>query len=130
MPSARAGACARSMTRPWAEGAGALMRNETERPVFSLTTRTLVPNGRLLCAAVMACVLKRSPLAVLRPWNPGPYQDAAPRWRGLAEAAVGVKKAHERRAAASGSLSIFIDPHPLWFVEAVLIRPIRARMGH
>ena len=55
--------------------------------------------------------------------------EAAPRWRGLAEASA-AKKAHERRAAASDSLSIFIDPHPLWFVEAGLIGPIRARMGH
>ena len=66
------------MRRPW-NGPRSLIRTVTERPVRSLTTRTLVPNGKVRCAAVMAFALKVSPLAVLRPWKPGPYHDAAPR---------------------------------------------------
>src|SRR3712207_508928 len=56
------------------------MRTTTERPVRSFTTRTCVPNGRVRWAAVRALALKVSPLAVLRPWKPGPYQEARPLW--------------------------------------------------
>jgi hypothetical protein len=45
-----------------------------------LITRTLVPKGRLRWAAVSACMSKRWPLAVLRPWNLSPYQEAMPTW--------------------------------------------------
>src|SRR5215203_4035641 len=62
------------------------MRTTTERPVRSFVTRTREPNGKLLCAAVRAWVLKRSPLAVRLPWKPWPYQDAPPLWMGLASA--------------------------------------------
>src|SRR3712207_6996700 len=54
------------------------MRTTTERPVRWFTTRIFAPKGRVRCAAVRALVLKRSPLAVRRPWKPGPYQDAMP----------------------------------------------------
>src|SRR5919206_4977946 len=54
------------------------IRTTTERPVRLFTTRTLAPNGRVRCAAVSALVLKVSPLAVRRPWRPGPYQEARP----------------------------------------------------
>src|SRR3954447_2271911 len=64
------------------------MRTTTERPVRSLVTRTLVPNGRVLCAAVRSLVLKRSPVAVRLPWKPGPYQEAAPVWIGLVSSAA------------------------------------------
>src|SRR3954464_11873231 len=60
------------------------MRTTTDLPVRSFVTRTWVPNGRVLCAAVSALVLNRSPLAVRFPWKPGPYQDAAPVWMDLA----------------------------------------------
>src|SRR5690349_18582511 len=58
------------------------MRTTTERPVRSFVTRSWVPNGRVLCAAVSAWVLNRSPFAVRLPWKPGPYQEAAPVWIG------------------------------------------------
>src|SRR3954469_19714734 len=60
------------------------MRTTTDLPVRSLVTKTREPKGKLLCAAVRAWVLNRSPLAVRLPWKPGPYQDA---WMGLASAA-------------------------------------------
>src|SRR5215204_6226984 len=63
------------------------MRTTTERPVRSFVTRTREPKGKLLCAAVRARVLNRSPFAVRLPWKPGPYQEAPPLWIGLASAA-------------------------------------------
>src|SRR3954463_5333301 len=71
------------MTRPCAYGPRSLMRTTTDWPVRSLVTRSLVPNGRVLCAAVSAWVLNRSPFAVRFPWKPRPYQEAAPLWSGL-----------------------------------------------
>jgi hypothetical protein len=73
MPIAFAAALERSITRPCTNGPRSLIRTTTARPVRPLVTRTLVPNGRLLWAAVSALVLKRSPFAVRRPWKPGPY---------------------------------------------------------
>ena len=52
------------------------MRTTTDLPVRSSVTKTREPKGKLLCAAVRAWVLNRSPLAVRLPWKPGPYQDA------------------------------------------------------
>src|SRR5215212_12186762 len=63
------------------------MRTTTDVPVRSFVTRTLVPNARVLCAAVRSLVLKRSPLAVSLPWKPGPYHEALPLWTGLASSA-------------------------------------------
>src|SRR5256886_10034024 len=54
------------------------MRTSSNFPFRVFTTRTMEPKGRLGCAAVRASESKRSPLAVLRPWNPGPYQLALP----------------------------------------------------
>src|SRR3954452_9225105 len=88
MPTASAAAFERSMTRPWAYGPRSLMRTTTERPVRSLVTRTLAPNGSVLWAAVRSLVLNRSPLAVRLPWKPGPYQEAAPLWIGLVSSAI------------------------------------------
>src|SRR3954451_8742018 len=63
------------------------MRTTTERPVRSFVTRSFVPNGRGLWAAVRALVLNVSPFAVRLPWKPGPYQEAAPLWSGLVSSA-------------------------------------------
>src|SRR5690348_3884377 len=94
------------------------MRTTTERPVRSLVTRTLVPNGRLRCAAVRARVLKRSPLAVFLPWKPGPYQDAPPLWIDLASAPEKAAQALPRTSAATASVfeATFIS-HSLLFVR-------------
>src|SRR5215204_7289095 len=77
------------------------MRTTTDLPVRSLVTWTLVPNGRVLWAAVKSWVLNRSPLAVFLPWKPGPYQDATPFCSGLASsAAAGADpSAHPRTTA-------------------------------
>src|SRR3954451_1103407 len=100
MPTAAA-AFDRSITRPWAYGPRSLMRTTTDFPVFSLVTRTLVPNGRVLWAAVRSLVLKVSRFAVRLPWKPGPYQEAAPVWIGLvSSAAAGAAvRAHPRTTA-------------------------------
>ena len=55
------------------------MRTTTERPRY--VTRTIVPNGSVRCAAVMAFGLNRSPLAVIRcrlhsPGRAQSYQEA------------------------------------------------------
>src|SRR3954451_6997413 len=64
------------------------MRTTTDLPVRSLVTKTREPKGKLLCAAVRAWVLNRSPLAVRLPWKPGPYQEAAPLWIGFVSSAI------------------------------------------
>src|SRR3954447_26629711 len=88
------------------------MRTTTERPVRSLTARTRVQKGGERWAAVMALALKVSPLAVRRPWKPGPYQEAGPCWTPAAWASKAIEKAQAARAAENGSLKIFIIPHP------------------
>src|SRR3954451_1790074 len=77
------------------------MRTTTERPVRSFVTRSWVPNGRVLCAAVSAWVLNRSPFAVRLPWKPGPYQEAAPVWIGWVSSAGAepAPSAHPRTTA-------------------------------
>src|SRR5260221_7800783 len=54
------------------------MRTNSNFPLRGFTTRTREPNGRWGCAAVSASLSKISPLAVLRPLKPGPYQLALP----------------------------------------------------
>src|SRR3954447_7442126 len=77
------------------------MRTTTERPVRSFVTRSWVPNGSVLWAAVSAWVLNRSPFAVRLPWKPGPYQEAAPVWIGLvSSAAAGVAPRAQPRTTA------------------------------
>src|SRR3954454_16091490 len=78
------------------------MRTTTERPVRSFVTRSWVPNGRVLWAAVSAGVLNRSPFAVRFPWKPGPYQEAAPVWIGCVPSAGAetAPSAHPRTTAA------------------------------
>lgn len=65
------------MTRPLMNGPRSLMRTMTLLPFFLLVTRTLVPKGRLRCAAVMADGFMRSPEAV---FEVSAYQDAPPHW--------------------------------------------------
>src|SRR5215210_2651934 len=101
MPTVSAAAFERSITRSWAYGPRSLMRTTTDWPVRSLVTRTLVPNGSVLWAAVRSWVLKVSPFAVRLPWKPGPYQEAAPVWIGLlSSAAAGVAASAQPRARA------------------------------
>jgi hypothetical protein len=45
-----------------------------------LVTLSQVPRGRLRCAQVIPFISKRSPPAVVRPWNFVPYHDATPVW--------------------------------------------------
>src|SRR3954465_12452994 len=100
MPTVSAAAFERSITRPWAYGPRSLMRTTTDLPVRSLVTRTLVPNGRVLWAAVRSLGLNVSPLAGRLPGKPGPYQEAAPVCIGLvSSAAAGVASAQPRRTA-------------------------------
>src|ERR1700687_5916733 len=54
------------------------MRTSSNFPLCVFTTRTREPKGRWGCAAVRASLSKISPLAVLRPLKPGPYQLALP----------------------------------------------------
>src|SRR6266481_204375 len=54
------------------------MRTSSNFPLRVFTTRTREPKGRWGCAAVRASLSKISPLAVLRPLKPGPYQLALP----------------------------------------------------
>lgn len=60
------------------KGPRSLMRTTTSLPLTCDLTRTRVPKGSVLCAAVSSLVLKRSPLAVRLPWKRGPYHEAMP----------------------------------------------------
>src|SRR5581483_2995184 len=62
-----------------------LTRTTIDLCVLRLMTRTIVPKGRVLWAAVIASASKISPLAVCWPSNTPPYQVARPR-----SAAVGM----------------------------------------
>jgi hypothetical protein len=54
------------------------MRTTTERLFSRLTTRTREPKGSVGWQAVIAFISKISPLAVWRPLNTPPYQEAIP----------------------------------------------------
>jgi hypothetical protein len=54
MPSCAAAARDRSSTRWPCAGWRSLIVTTTERPLYSSVTRTLVPSGRVGCAAVIA----------------------------------------------------------------------------
>src|SRR5262245_43302696 len=73
--SALAAAFDRSMMRPATNGPRSLIRTTTERPLAVFSMRTLVPNGRELCAAVSATSSIFSPLAVTESRL---YQEACP----------------------------------------------------
>ena len=68
----------RSMIRPLPWGPRSLIVTSTTLPLRRFVTLARLPKGRRGWAAVSACWSKRWPLAVLLPWNPGPYQDALP----------------------------------------------------
>ena len=80
IPTRRAAVYDRSMIRPRIYGPRSLIRTTIDWPVFRLVTRTHEPKGRVLWAAVIAYWLYRSPFAVSRPWNFGPYHEARPVW--------------------------------------------------
>jgi hypothetical protein len=67
-PRTRAAPGLRSITRPRTYGPRSLIRTVAERPLRWLMTVTMLPNGRVLCAAVMALGFMCSPVAVTLPW--------------------------------------------------------------
>src|SRR5580765_8285036 len=73
----------KSSMRPLMNGPRSLIRTMTLRPLFWLVTFSLVPKGRLRCAAVIADGFMRSPLAVL---ECSAYQEARPHWPAAEEA--------------------------------------------
>jgi hypothetical protein len=75
MPILLAAAFDKSNTRPLMNGPRSLMRTTTDLPLFGLVTFSLVPNGKVLCAAVSLAGFMRSPDAVL---DVSAYQDAEP----------------------------------------------------
>src|SRR5687767_11619461 len=64
--------------RLFLKGPRSLTRTTTDLPLRTLRTSRSVPNGSEGWAAVISFISKRSPLAVRRPWNLRPYQDAVP----------------------------------------------------
>src|SRR5215813_4682721 len=77
MPSFCAARLDKSNVRPRTCGPRSLIRTSTERPFSGLVTTTREPSGKVFDAAVIAFSLKRSPVVVRRPLNPGPYQEAS-----------------------------------------------------
>jgi hypothetical protein len=67
MPSFWAARWERSMARPRTTGPRSVIRTRTDFPFARLITSTGIPNGSVGCAAVRACWLKISPLAVRLP---------------------------------------------------------------
>ena len=63
MPMTPAAALDKSMMRPAMYGPRSLIVTVTDRPFARCVTRTRVPNGRVLCAAVMAFGLNQPPEA-------------------------------------------------------------------
>src|SRR5690242_10645298 len=84
------------------------MRTFTDRPFSGLVTRTTVPSGNVLDAAVRCRGLNRSPFAVRRPANPRPYHDA--RTVGDLAARDGVINAFATTADEDGTAGV--TPHP------------------
>ena len=74
--SSRAARCDRSRLRPGTNGPQSLIRTATVRPFSTFMTRTIEPIGIVVEAAVSFSGLKRSPLLVRCPANPGPYHEA------------------------------------------------------
>ncbi len=66
------------MTRPGSRSPRSVIRTMTERWFSVSVTRTRVPKGSVLWQAVIAYMLNRSPLAVMRPSKVDPYQEAMP----------------------------------------------------
>jgi len=76
MPIFCAAPLERSRLRPRTYGPQSLIRTVTDRPFRGFSTLTKDPSGNVLEAAVIRFGSKRSPLAVVRPANSAPYQEA------------------------------------------------------
>lgn len=83
------------MIRPFLNGPRSLMRTTAVLPVLRLRTATMVPNGRVGWAAVIAFARKRSPEEVMRD---SPYQQAIPLARKAEAAGLGTGFAFETEA--------------------------------
>lgn len=59
-------------------GPRSLMQTTTRRPVRRCVTTTVVPSGKVRCAAVREYMEKCSPFAVGLPWWNDPYHEANP----------------------------------------------------
>src|SRR5690606_28775308 len=105
-PSLFAAAFDRSITRPLMKGPRSLTRTTTDLPFSWLVTLSLVPKGRVRCAAVSSDGSICSPEAV---WEYSAYQEALPH---CAEA--GTADAAARNAPASApamaAADLFIIP--------------------
>lgn len=66
------------MFRPGLNGPQSLILTLVVRPLAGLVTITRAPKGKFFAAAVSFREEKRSPVAVLCPSMPGPYQEASP----------------------------------------------------
>src|ERR1700755_820919 len=66
------------MMRPRTNGPRSVIFTTTDWLVIRLVTRTIVPIGRVRCAAVIAFWSYTVPSAPLRPAYGGPYQLASP----------------------------------------------------
>jgi len=66
------------MLRPGTNGPRSLILTTTDRPLARFVTRTRLPRGSVVWAAVSAPPSNVSPLAVRRCSNPGPYHEATP----------------------------------------------------
>ena len=78
MPRTLAAARETSMIRPFAKGPRSFIRTSTDFPLARLVSFTMLPHGRLRCAAVNFFWSKTSPLAVRFPWCFFPYHEARP----------------------------------------------------
>ena len=72
IPSFSAAPWDKSISRSATNGPRSFTRTTTEFPFSRLVTSSIVPNGSVLCAAVIAYISKISPLDVGRPWNASP----------------------------------------------------------
>lgn len=78
MPRTLAAARETSMIRPFSKGPRSFIRTSTDFPLARLVSFTMLPHGRLRCAAVNFFWSKTSPLAVRFPWCFFPYHEARP----------------------------------------------------
>jgi len=79
-PSPLAAPSLKSRIRPLMYGPRSLTFNETCFPLEMSVTLIMDPNGSIRCAHVIARGFNGSPLAVIRPACPRPYQEAVPTW--------------------------------------------------
>ena len=107
-PSARAAADVTSITRPRTNGPRSLIRTTTERPLRLWVTRTSVPNGRVLWAAVM-------PLAAAVPFCRPTMMETAPRTQEAAS--VGGLFFFRRFASAMSAIGTKRTWHRGWLIS-------------